>query len=150
MEDLAVKKRLIEYCRDEIDSTMTHLREAMEDAQRAANEYGPPKDRYDSFRTQLLRKRDMFAKQLSEAAERKTVLDRIDPDQLLDTIQLGAVVVTNAQKMFISIGLGRIDLNGEVYYAISPGVPVFRAMQGKRAGESYQFNGRTFKIEKVF
>ena len=34
-----------------------NLKAAMDEAQQSANEYGPPKDRYDSFRMQQLRKK---------------------------------------------------------------------------------------------
>jgi len=46
--------------------------------------------------------------------------------------------------------MGKIILDGETFYAISPQVPIFQAMRGKKAGDTFIFNGQTFEIKDVF
>lgn len=41
----------------------------MDEAQQQSNDYGQNKDRYDSFRTKILRQRDMYAKQYQVLAD---------------------------------------------------------------------------------
>ncbi|MCB2222184.1 MAG: hypothetical protein KQI35_17510 [Bacteroidetes bacterium] len=145
-----LKKEIVEACRKIAEEKAGQLKEAMEEAQQAANEYGAPKDRYDSFRTQLLRKRDMYGQQLSKINEQIEALDKINPDNKVETVSYGAVVITEFQKLFISTGIGKFEYQGETYYAISGVVPVFKAMEGKKKGERYVFNGREIKILDVF
>jgi hypothetical protein len=145
-----LKKQIVEACRKIVDDKAGQLREAMQEAQQAANEYGAPKDRYDSFRTQLLRKRDMYGQQLSKVSEQIEALDKINTDKELDTVSYGAVVITEIQKLFISTGIGKFEFQGETYYAISGIVPVYKAMEGKKKGDTYVFNGRKIKILDVF
>jgi len=146
---MSIKQKLLDICRSQLMEKINNLRDVIEEAQKSANEYGPPKDRYDAFRTQLLRKRDMYAQQLVKNNEQLTILDKIDPDKGINKVELGAVVITDSQKLFVSIGLGKIELDGETWYAISPAVPIFKAIQGKCTNEEFTFTGRRFHILQV-
>jgi hypothetical protein len=150
MEQIGIKTRILNTAKKVAKESAANLKATMEEAQTAANEYGPPKDRYDSFRTQLLRKRDMYAQQLAAATEQINLLDRINPGNISKKVEFGAVVITETQKIFVSTGLGRLMVDGDTYFAISPAVPIYKAMEGKKAGESYSFNKKTMKILNVF
>lgn len=118
----------------------------MVEIQNSANDYGAPKDRYDSYRNQLSRKRDMIAKQLQKANEQFVLLDRIDVSVELKKVEFGALVEASQQKLLIAISLGKVQLNDEEYFAISPAVPIYQAMDGKVVGEEFEFRGNSFKI----
>lgn len=145
-----MKKKLLSACISLQSESINALKSAVDEAQKAANEYGFPKDRYDSFRTQLLRKRDMFAQQLARASEQMDLLKRIDPEKEYSKVEFGALVITDKQKMFISIGLGKVQVDDDTFYAISPAVPIYKAMEGKKEGEEFTFNNITGKIEKIY
>jgi len=144
-----MKKKLLLACEELQLASINSLKSTVDEAQKSANEYGAPKDRYDSYRTQLLRKRDMFAQQLVKANEQMDVLRLIDPKKECSRVEFGAVVFTNKQNMFISIGLGKVQADDDVFYAISPVVPIYKAMEGKKAGEEFAFNNITYRIEKI-
>lgn len=144
-----MKEILLQRCREQLDAMVRDFRQEIDEAQQSANEYGAPKDRYDAYRTQLLRKRDMFAQQLAKVNRQVDLLDRIDPAQACEVVEFGALVITSGQKLFIATGLGKIEVEGAIYYAISPAVPVFKAMEGKREGEEFVFNGKKFKILEI-
>lgn len=145
-----LKEKILNVCTLLQHETIKNLKSEVEEGQKAANEYGLPKDRYDSFRTQLLRKRDLFAQQLAKANEQLDVLERINPEKECSKVEFSAVVITNKQKLFISIGLGKVQVDDDVFYAISPAVPIFKVMAGKKAGEEFTFNNITYKIEKIY
>jgi len=150
MDKIGMKTRIFNAAKTAVEDTAANLRAAMEEAQHAANEYGPPKDRYDSFRTQLLRKRDMYAQQLASTTEQINLLDRINPEMVSGKVEFGAVVITETQKIFVSTGLGRIQIDGDTFFAISPAVPIYKAMEGKKTGDTFSFNNNTIKILDVF
>lgn len=145
-----IKQKLLTKCRALTMETIGNLEAEINEAQKAANDYGMPKDRYDSFRAQLLRKRDMFSQQLLKAKEQLTLLDRIDIAKKLSRVEFGALVISENQNLFVSIGLGKIELDGDIYFAISPAVPIYKAMEGKKKGEEFEFNGRKNKILEVY
>lgn len=150
VDKLTYKKKILEACLTEQTRLEEHNREIMKEAQETANESEQTQDLYDSYRTQLLQKRDMFAKQLRKIIEERIVLERIDPGDLHDAVQFGSVVITNKQKMFVSIGMGKFSLDGQEFIAISPLVPIYKAMEGKKKGDKFRCNNNEFTILDVF
>lgn len=151
MEKLDFKKQLVQVCKSIKNETETNLLAAIADAQQSANEYGQPKDRYDSYRAQLLTRRDMLAQQLERVQNEIGLLDRIDLSRVCDVGGFGSVVVTPVQKVFISIGIGKISMEGMGdFYAISASVPFAQAVKEKKAGDIVVFNGKKLEILEVY
>ena len=102
----------------------------------------------------MMRSRDMYAKQLSNANAGLRVLGDLLKMPPLDTADHGAVVITNRQRFFMSIGLGKfqVETDGkkEDFYAISAQTPVYIALKGKRVGDSITINGLTQTIKEMF
>ncbi len=146
---MSIKETLLNICKENQLESIKNLKLTMDEAQKSANDYGAPKDRYDAYRTQMMRKRDMMAQQLQKANEQFELLDRIDGEKEYDKVEFGALVITDKQKLFVSVSLGKITVESEDYYAISPAVPVYQAMEGKKAGEEFEFRGNTMKIVEI-
>lgn len=66
-----------------------------------------------------------------------------------DTVKPGAIVKINGKNIIIAIAKRSFEYNGEQYEAISSSAPIFKEIEGKKAGDSYSFHGETFKIEEV-
>lgn len=129
-------------------------KQEMDSAQQQSNDYGANVDRYDSYRTKMMRSRDMYAKQLSNANAGLRVLGDLLKLPPLDTADHGAVVITDRQRFFMSIGLGKfqVETDGkkEDFYAISAQTPVYIALKGKKIGDSITINGITQCIEEIY
>jgi hypothetical protein len=150
MEKTEIKTALTLACREKLLDTIANLEAAMADAQQQANDYGPPRDRYDAFRTQLMRRRDMMAEQMSKELIELKALDRLDPKKVIETAGFGSVIMTNDMNYFISIGLGKIEIGNITYFTISPMVPLSQAISGKRKNETAEFRGKKIEIMDVF
>ena len=133
------KGKILDKLKEMQREVVNNIKKVMEDAQKSANDYGTPKDRYDSFRAQQLRKKDMFAQQFYKANELLDTLYKIDENKTCEKVEFGAVVITSQQKIVVTIGLGRFEIEKEEYFAVSPIVPIYRAMEGKRTGEYREY-----------
>jgi hypothetical protein len=147
---MELKKKILQACIDQQMQVISNLKQEMEEASEGAEDYGLPKDMYDSYRNQLMGKRDMYAQQIAKVKEQLEVLHRIDLEKPCDSARFGAVVITKSQKLFISAGIGKVKVNGDVYFAISALVPFFSAIENKRSGEEFEFRGQKEKILEVF
>ena len=147
---MELKKKILQACIDQQMQVINNLKQEMEEASEGAEDYGLPKDMYDSYRNQLMGKRDMFAQQIEKVKEQVEILRRIDLSKPCETARFGAVVVTNTQKLFISTGIGKVKVNGDEYFAISALVPFFTAIQNKKTGEEFEFRGQKQQILEVF
>jgi hypothetical protein len=144
-----IKEKLLARCIAIKEESKANTLAAMNDAQQSANEYGAPKDRYDSFRAQLMRKRDMLAQQLAVVEEEISFLRQIKPGSISTKVEPGALVVLNTQTLYILVGIGKIVIEGEIFYAVSPVVPLVLAMKNLKQGESFDFRGTTMKIIEI-
>jgi len=149
-EKSAYKFRLINVCKAHVIEIAETSRKVMEDSQKSANEYGQPKDRYDSYRAQLLTRGEMFATQYQQAMEQFATLEKIGVERLHGKVEFGSVVITDKQKMFIATGCGKVELDGDIFFAVSPLVPIFLAMKGMKKGDVVNFRGQAIKILDVF
>jgi hypothetical protein len=149
-ETLHIKQKLVELCKKTQMRMVESAKTAMNEAQHALNEYGPNKDRYDSFRDQLIGRRDMFANQYQKALTDMNVLEKINCQELKDKVEFGAIIESESSKYIIAISSGKIECGGDIYYAISPAVPLYKAMEGLKLGDSFEFNGKSQTIKKIY
>ena len=150
MDNLELKQKLVDECRKQQQKTIDNLKSVMSEAQQSANEYGAPRDRYDSFRMQLLRKKDMYAQQMEKAMTEILALEKIDINTEMNKVGFGSVVITKDQNIFISIGVGKLIVENENYLAVSLMVPLSQAFVGKQKGDVAEFNGKKIEILEVY
>lgn len=147
---MQLKEKLIRKCIEHQTEVIRQLEQEIVDSQKMANDYGQPKDRYDAFRTKLMRQIELYAGQLDKAKMVLNTLQILPTNIKILCVEFGALVFTNKQKLFISAGLGKIELDGETYFAISPQVPIFKVLKGKTAGDKVEFNGTLLEILEVY
>ena len=146
-----LKKQIWDACLVKQQALASTAKEAMDRAQESANEErGSLEEKFESFREQLIRDRDMFARKLAEHITGIDTLRQIDTNRKFSSVQLGSVVITDKQKLFIAISLGEVKVGKESYFAISKQSPLFQQMDGKKAGESFEFRGVQQSIKEVF
>ena len=97
-----------------------------------------------------MRQIELYAKQLDKAKIVLNTLHKIPIDKKFTSVEFGAIVITNKQRLFVSAGLGKIKIEGKAFYAISAQVPIFQALRGKQKGEEVGFNGNKLIIKDVF
>ena len=147
---LHTKQKLLGLCKETQMKMVDSAKTAMNEAQHALNEYGPNKDRYDSFRDQLISRRDMFAGQYQKALSDLSVIEKINCQELKDKVEFGAIIISDISRFIVAISSGKIEVDGTTYYAISPAVPLYKAMEGMKAGDSFEFNGKCQTIKELF
>ena len=94
--------------------------------------------------------KDMYAKQLQEALNLKKALNLINPKKNFDSVELGALVyLQNEVCYFVSVSLGAVHVKDHEVFMISPMTPLAQAMLGKRGGDTYIFNKKSYQIKSV-
>ncbi len=122
----------------------------MDSAQQQSNDYGANVDRYDSYRTKMMRSRDMYARQYSNAQTGVRYLQDLLKLPPFDVVEHGACVVTDRQNFLLSIGAGKFMVGNQVYFAISAQTPIYAALKGKKVGDGIVFNGQSQTIKEIF
>lgn len=145
---IALKRKLLANCREIIEQRIRIARNAMNEAQDAANTElkSSAGDKYETGRAMMLIERENHAIQLSEALHVKKVLEQISVDKKLNQVQTGSLVVTTNGNFFVAIGVGKIMIDENAFFVVSPSSPIGMKLKNIQKGEAINFNGKNVKI----
>jgi hypothetical protein len=131
-----------------IDERIAISKTAMDAAQASANNEGKSSagDKYETSRAMGQIEVGMYAKQLANAQNEKSILDKIDLAIISKSVGLGTLVQTKANYYFISISLGAIMVEGKKVFAISQNSPIGAILMGKKVGEEFSFNNQKQEV----
>lgn len=150
-QELETKKHLLQECSRILTAQIKAAKDAMDEAQASANEHqGAMEDKFESFRENCQIQRDMYARQLDELITTQGVLRQVNATKHNHTVSFGAVVHTSQQNYFIGVSIGEVKIEEETYFVISGKSPLFKAMEGKQAGDSFTFRDKSITILQVF
>ena len=145
-----LKQELWTACIEKQQKLLDNSKSAMLQSQESANEEkGKMGDKFESFREQMQIDRDMHARQYDAALQGMNALKKIDPAKEQKLVSLGAVVITDFQKLFISASLGQIPVGDENYVAVSASTPIYTILAGKKKGDSFIFREKKYKVQEV-
>ena len=147
----SIKVKLHDRCVQQVNQRISHIEEAMRNAQASANEETKSSagDKYETGRAMMHLEKEKLSSQLQEVSKMKMALDQINPEKKQVSVELGSLVLTSAAKYFIAVSLGQIKIDGEAYFAISPASPIGRSMFGKVKGEAFEFAGKQVQILEI-
>lgn len=145
------KTFLLQWCKDFVQRRLDTAREAIAQAQEAADEEtkSVAGDKYETGRAMAQLDMEKHRQQWEEARKLMQVLERIDPAATTPVIQTGSVVYTDQGNFFISISAGKVQLDQGTWMVVSAASPIASAMLGRRAAEQFVFQGKTFQIQQV-
>jgi len=144
------RQQVICSCIEQQEHIASVAKQEMDSAQQQSNDYGANVDRYDSYRTKMMRSRDMYARQYSNAQTGVRYLQDLLRMSPFGVVEHGACVVTDRQRFLLSIGAGKFAVGNEVWFAISAQTPIYAALKGKHVGDTLVFNGQSQTIKDIF
>jgi len=148
----AIKKSLLHQCSELIQEKIDTLEKMMASIQDAANNETKSSagDKYETGRAMMQQEKDKYAIQLAEARRLRARLYQIKSDVTFGQVAFGALVKTSVANYFIAISAGRMEVEGEKFYVISPQAPLAQSILQKSAGDTFTFNDKEQKIIEVF
>lgn len=106
-------------------------------------------DKYETSREMAQQELNRLEGQLGQARGLKAELARINPAKTTTIAELGSLVTTSQGHFFLSVGLGKVEVEGTVYFALSLVSPMGKQLLGCKIGDKIQFNGREWLVEEV-
>ena len=147
----SLKEKLFAACSTEIRVRIEGIQKRMNAAQEAANNEtkSTAGDKHDTSRAMMHQEQENMSKQLNEAHKLQSALATIQQTATQDEVIPGSLVKTPSGTYLLAIGLGKVSLENNDYFVISPAAPIGMAMRGKKVGDSFAFMGRDFLIEAL-
>lgn len=151
MDHTELKKGLLTYLDQIIAKKKEELVQAIASAieSRDNDSKSSVGDKHETARALAQIEIDKLEVQLDRTLHLEKELSMLHPENIHTQIGPGSLVFTNHETYFISIGLGKIELDSEVYYCISMASPIGKLLNGKKVGDKVNFNGREIEIKDL-
>lgn len=148
---MSFKQKIHAHClrllNDKIQELEKILKELSESA--ANNTKSSAGDKHETARAMVQIEQETIGRQLNEALEQKTLLEKIDVTINSPQIIKGGLVKTNRGYLFLSIAIGKITTDEKTIMAISPQSPLGIKLMGLRVNDSAEINGTSYFIESI-
>lgn len=138
-------KDLIKYRYDRIVKTISDIEYSLKEESKSTSG-----DKHHTGRAMLQIDRENAGNQLREIEKVMRQLEKVDISNISETIRLGSIIETNQAVFFMSISVGKLEINNTFYLGVAPNSPIGMNLLGKTIGEQFSFNRNVYKIENVF
>jgi len=146
---------LYQLCLEFIDNRIKNIRNTISETQASADEESKSSagDKYETGLSMMQLDMEKQAEQLQEAIRTRNSLEQV---KMLDemnghsgSIRPGNAVETNNGNFYLAISAGQLKINGQTYFAVSPATPIGSKLMGLKIGDSFSFNGKDYKVNKI-
>lgn len=146
-----IKRQLHLRCVELINQRIAAAKQTMDDAQASANQEDKSSagDKYETGRAMAQIARDQAAQQLDESLKLKQVLDQINLLIPSTRVGLGSLVITDKNHFYISVSIGKVRIEEQEYFVISPQSPIGKLLLNKRVNDTINFNQQQHVISVI-
>ncbi|MEN3324076.1 hypothetical protein VP395_10080 [Mariniflexile soesokkakense] len=147
---MTTKQKLLQICNEHVDKRINDYKEEVNLIKEsiASNDKGSSEDD-DSGNGKLLNDLEKNMTYLNDAKKTKEYLSNIKTNVESKDAMLGCIVKTNVMNFYISTSIGKIELENEVFYAISVNSPIGQLLINKPVNTSFEFNQNKYVITEI-
>ena len=144
------KKELFDTCLVKINNQIEKYQKEMDNIKESmeANDVHTDYDEEGS-KGELLGDFEKYATYLDNSQKMKQQLSKVDREHYSENVKFGSVVKTPKHYYFIAIALGEVTLDDTKINVISTEAPIYKELEGKKAGDKFTWRDEEIKIEEV-
>lgn len=145
------RQKIHTTCIQHIDSKIDFLKAMLADlVQAITNETkSTVGDKHETTRVQMQLEQEKLQKQLHELILQKSALERLQETQTTGKIIPGCLIETDRAFIYLSVGLGKITVEGQEVMVISPQSPLGAKFLGSGVGQTAEMNGTVYVIKSI-
>jgi transcription elongation GreA/GreB family factor len=106
-------------------------------------------DKFETGREMMQREMDKISASIDQSKNQLNFLSKINLNRPYSIVDLGCLIITDQDIYYISIGLGKVEINAELIYVISLDSPIGQIFKGKRVGDILEFRSKTLTINQL-
>ena len=147
---MTIKQQLLQICNEHVEKRIADYKNEVDLIKESieSNDKGSSDDD-DSGNGKLLNDLEKNMGYLNEARKTQDYLKLVKANLLSTSAALGSLVKTDSLHFFISISVGKIEIDNQDYYAISLQSPIGQLLKQKSAGDTFEFNGTKYTVTEV-
>ena len=151
MNETNIKKQLLNEVIKLLDGKISVLQEAIKSAKesRDADSKSSVGDKYETSRAMMHIEIDKNETQLRNILKQRNEVQKIKTNHLSDNVEFGSAVYTSNGNYFISVALGKIEIDNYAFYSISLVSPIGMLLNTRRVGDDIMFQGKNITIKNI-
>ena len=151
-DNLQLKKELLRKCSEHVEARIEAIQTAMDSIfeSKLAETKSSAGDKFETGRAMMHAEEQKLKTQMHHAKNDLEILATIAGRTASDQIGPGNLVSTTQGHYLIAIGVGKVEIEGSVYYCVSASSPIGAKLCDKIAGEQIEFNGRVIDILGIY
>jgi hypothetical protein len=106
-------------------------------------------DKYETSRAMSQQEIDKVAVQLRETKRQLALLPLLESKASTPAIENGSLVKTKASCFYIGLPIGRLEVENELVYCISPTAPIAQKLLGLKVDDPCEMAGAFHKILEI-
>jgi len=106
-------------------------------------------DKHETGRAMVQRELEAKSLQLANLREIEDDIGKIKTERDTTTAGFGSLVVANTGKFFLSVGIGKVEVDDMSYFVISMDSPIGALLKGKKAGDAVKFRNNKLSIIEI-
>lgn len=107
-------------------------------------------DKYETGREMMQREMDKCSALIDQNRHSMQIIQHVPIHRTYESIDKGALIVTDRGSYYMLVGLGKISLEQKDYFAISPESPIGSLFLGKKVGEYILLRDQKITIQGIY
>lgn len=146
------KIKVHQKCLAMVESNISAIKLALHEAQDSANNEtkSTAGDKHETGRAMAQLETEKLSAQLNEALKLIQTIHQLNPKQKNEQVGFGSLVKTNHGNFYLSVSIGKLELENLECFCISPVSPIGKLMLTKKEKDSFSLNGKTYVVEEIY
>jgi transcription elongation GreA/GreB family factor len=146
-----LKEALFQQCVAHVNTRLQTIQTIISSHQKALSSETKSSagDKHETGRAMLQLEMEKAGQQLAAVQQMQQTLAKINSSKPSTKIALGSVIKTSSAYYFLSISAGKLKDKETEYFAISPSSPIGKLLVGKKAEDTFTWNGKEITIDHV-
>lgn len=106
-------------------------------------------DKHETARAMMQLEHEKISRQLQEVLTQREILLRIENAIKSDQVTLGSLVKTDKGYLYLSVPIGRINVNDILVIVLSPQSPLGKQLMGLKTNDTAIINNVRYVIEEI-
>ncbi len=143
-----IKQELLKHCNWQVENRYSKIKQTIADIEESLLQESKSSsgDKHETGRAMLQIDRENTGKQLQEVEKIVALLKKVDIKSTSDYVRLGSLARTNHGVYFVSISIGNVAVNDSNYLCVALNSPIGMMFSGKKKGDFFEFNGKSYEI----
>lgn len=145
------KHQLFQFVSDQIDLKINLAQQVYDEANESvvSETKSSAGDKHETSRAMSQLEVEKAGKYLMENQRLKSILGFLEPNIERNNCCLGPVVATTQGNFYLSIAMGKVDIQHKTYFCVGMNSPLAQAMINLKAGNFYSVAGNKYEILDV-